>query len=75
MQLDDLMELCRQFSNLGWAVQSQLRDVVAGDDLDEQNPNALKMCASFLREAAALGVEGASDVADDIKRHLDQPVT
>lgn len=72
MTLDDLMALCQDFHDLGWAVAGQLVDVADGGDMADQNPNALRMCQKFLREAAGLGVDGAEDLADRIKEHLSQ---
>ena len=40
--LDDMMSFARAYSNLGWAVQQQLDDLLSGD-ADDINPAALSM--------------------------------
>lgn len=75
MQLDDLIALCQEFNDLGWAVAAQLAEVVDGDDLTTKNPNALRMCQKFLREAANHDIEGAEDLAERIKEHLSATVS
>lgn len=50
MELSDLIEICRQWDRLGWAVQEQLDSVAGGQPVAEQNPSAMEMVADFLRE-------------------------
>ena len=65
-----LIELCKAYAGLGWAVQAQLNDVLDGADLNDLNGNALKMIEGFLRRSANEGVEEAGDFADQIEEHL-----
>lgn len=74
MTVEDLIDICRQFSALGWAVRDQLVEAVNGSDLTKLNPNALKLCVGFLDEAAELGVDGTEDLANRIKAHLSSKV-
>lgn len=48
MELDDLMRFARNFSNMGWAIQEQLDDIIKGD-FSDVNPNALKEIDQRLR--------------------------
>lgn len=50
MELSDLIEICRSWNRMGWAVQSQLESVLDGSPLEDQNPNALEMILDFLRD-------------------------
>lgn len=70
MELYELVDLATDYTNLGWAVQEQLQAVVDGEDLDDQNPNALSMIAGFLKRAGRLGVEDATDLEKDITDYL-----
>ena len=60
-------------TSLGWAVDAQLRALVDGDSCDEQNPNALRLIAPWLRRLAKRGVEDAAELADDIDAFLARP--
>lgn len=71
MELETFLDLCKQYSDLGWAVQKQLHSAVNGDEpLDELNNNALSEICHFLEQAGGDGVEGAEDEAERIKKHL-----
>lgn len=48
MELSDLIEICKAWDHMGWAVQSQAEAVVGGKALGEQNPNALEMVQEWL---------------------------
>ena len=50
MDLSDLIEICRSWNRLGWAVQSQLESVLDGSLVDDQDPNAMDMVLDFLRD-------------------------
>lgn len=51
MDLQRFLELANKWQDMGNAVQRQLQDVVDGQGMAEQNPNALRMIARFLNEA------------------------
>ena len=50
MELSDLIEICKAWDRMGWAVQSQAEAVVGGQPLEEQNPNALAMVQEWLKD-------------------------
>lgn len=70
MDIQTLIELCKAYSKLGWAVQEQLEDALSSSDLSELNSNALRMIVEFLRKAEDNEVENAGDTADQIEEHL-----
>lgn len=72
MELQDFVSLCQDFSNLGWAVQEQLTDVLDGEELEEQNPNALGMIRDFLKDAVSYAGEGALFGAEELADEIDQ---
>lgn len=45
----------KAWSNLGWAVQGQMEDVLEGDDPADKNPNALKLIRDYLDRLYELG--------------------
>lgn len=65
-----LIELCKAYSKLGWAVQEQLEDALSSSDLSELNSNALRMIVQFLRKAEDNEVVDAGDAADQSEEHL-----
>jgi hypothetical protein len=71
MTLSDFLRLAKQYTDLGWSVQEQLQDVATGESLDEQNPNALEMCADILRDLADFDMTDADDLAGEISEYLD----
>lgn len=52
MDLSDVIDICRAWDRLGWAVQSQLDAVLDGRDIEDQNPNAMDMVDEFLAVVA-----------------------
>lgn len=70
MDINTLIELCKAYTSLGWAVQEQLSDVLDGADLNDLNGSALKMIAAFLRKAEDNEVVDAGDAACQIEAHL-----
>ena len=48
MTIDEFVDLAERYVNLGSAVQDQLHDVITGD-VEETNPNAVKMLVPFVR--------------------------
>jgi len=73
MDLETFLLAAQAYSNLGSAIQDQLVAVVAGEAKEEQNPNALRHAAEFLRSRFARDIEGASDVATEITEYLEAP--
>ena len=74
MILTDLLEICRDYSDLGTAVQRQLWNVVEGEPLSEQNENALAVIADFLESCTGYGDDArdaeAKAEADGIRLYL-----
>ena len=63
MDLADLIRICKMYADMGDAVTDQLRDACSDDsdkNLDELNPNALKMIAEWLGEVEQLDSEGTA---------------
>lgn len=75
MKIDELIDLCQRYSDLGWAVQEQLVGVIEGEPLEDMNSNALELIRKFLRRCDDADVSGALAMADGIKDHLDTACT
>lgn len=50
MNLEDFITAARKYQDLGWAVQEQLDGLLAGDDPDDMNPDALEMIGELLAD-------------------------
>lgn len=48
----DAMTVRRDAMELGWSIEEQLTNILNGEALDEQNPNALERIADFLGNSA-----------------------
>ena len=72
MHVSKLLSLCKVYSNLGWSVQGQFEQFMDGADMDDLNPNALKMIHDFFALAVRYGHDGSADQADYIKEYLDE---
>ena len=73
MDFTTFMRLARMYSKMGWSVQGQLDNILDGEDLSEQNPNALKMIQELLQafeKATEGGDEDSFTLLDEIKEHL-----
>ena len=70
MTIEDLIEFCDRYAAMGGAVQDQMKAVIDGEFMEDQNANAVKMFARFLRRAADFGVEGAEDYALEAESYL-----
>lgn len=74
MKLEKLIELCREWNGLGWSVQEQAEGVILhAEDLEEQNSNALRMVADFLKSAERAGITDAEEYRGEIDRYLGCP--
>lgn len=77
MELHQLLFLCKLYDSLGWAVQDQLHSVIEGEDLEDQNPNALELIEDFLQKVINLcnkwdGGDGLlDDLVGDCKEELE----
>ena len=79
MDLSELISLCTLYNNLGWAVQEQLDSVMQGEDLNDQNNNALEMIRDFLGDVLETGIHSGNhslindveEIIDDITTHLE----
>lgn len=74
MHISQLLRLAKAIRNEGDSVIAQFQAVLDGEDFSEQNPNALKAILPILDRAHALGVDGAEDLADEIRDHLKEQV-
>ena len=72
MHVSKLLSLCKVYSNMGWSVQGQLEQFMDGEDIDDLNPNALKMIHDFFALAVKYGYDGSADQADYIKEYLEE---
>lgn len=77
MTFEQVIEICKSYKDLGWAVQEQLDSIL--DDmstLNEQNPNALEKISEFFDEIANIRDEeshsDAFDYSHQIKEHLEK---
>jgi hypothetical protein len=73
VNLTEFLELADEWSGLGWAVQEQLKaceEDNSEETFEEQNPNALEMICDFLRKADRAGVEGASQLEEELVAYL-----
>jgi hypothetical protein len=61
--LEDIIEIAKEYDGLGWALQEQLQSVLDGEDLEDQNENALSMCRAFLRRVSEYGVDVECELA------------
>lgn len=66
--LEEFLDQVDYWDNLGGAMQEQLRAIVTGASMEDQNPNALEIIArEFLRQ---VDLDGAPELADDIDAYL-----
>lgn len=64
MEMYNLIQICKAYDKLGWAVQSQVDDVLDGS-VDDCNGNALEMIRdTFLRAVKRYGDAELSDEVD-----------
>ena len=74
MDLSDVIDICRAWDRLGWAVQSQLDAVLDGRDIEDQNPNAMEMVDEFLavvvEKAEWVGDGDLGDQARDLRERI-----
>jgi hypothetical protein len=70
MTLGDFLVAAKAFSALGDAVGDQLRAVLDGQPMADQNSNALVLLARFLRDIDG-DVEDEGDWADEIDAFLE----
>ena len=72
MDIYGFIELADQYADLGGAVQSQLSDVANDTDtMGDQNPNALREIAKFLKALERHDIDGADVVRKEIEKFLD----
>jgi len=82
MTLADLIQICRAWTHLGWAVESQLEAVLDEEPLEKQNPAAMEIVLHhFLRVVIEQTSESdrvheeAYDLAAHIEQYLDEAGT
>jgi hypothetical protein len=69
MDLTTILDICKEYNRLGWAVQEQLEKVIDdSDNIKEMvedgklNPNALKYIKTFLENIADLTGDETGEV-------------
>lgn len=79
MILRTFLDLAERLQEMGWSVVEQFEHVQAGKPMEEQNANALRMIAGFLKEAMNSGDEELEDEAkglhSKIMKYLEEKVT
>lgn len=76
MTVNDLVDLCRGYAQLGGAVVEQLDDVLR-DRIDETNANALRLLLAWLRRVEQHSgndedlMDDVGGVIHSIERHLE----
>jgi hypothetical protein len=70
LDVGSLVRLAQEWSDLGWAVHEQVIALANGEAIEVQNPQAMRMFASWLRSAAAAGADDGG-LADEILSALD----
>lgn len=71
MKLEVFLSLADEYVRMGGSVQEQLKAVVLdGEDMEDQNPNALRYVETFLRDAARDEIDDAAEWAADIADYL-----
>lgn len=66
MDLSAFLRLAKEFSDLGDAVGDQLIAVANGAPIEDQNPNALRMCHRLLKQLDGYEVDGAVELQNEI---------
>jgi hypothetical protein len=69
IDIHGFLELLKSYSELGWAVQDQLRKIADGRDLSMLNGNALEMIKEFFENVrdAGLVVDEATEIIERIE--------
>jgi hypothetical protein len=70
MNINDLIAICKSYSDLGWAIQEQFEQLVeggAGDYPADVNPNAMRAIRGFLKELPP-EIEDIEDILDEIAK-------
>ena len=62
--MNDVMRFAQGYRDLGHAVASQLDDVLGGESIEEQNPNAVDMIMGFLDSFADTRNEDILEIID-----------
>lgn len=65
LDLLTFLRLAKEFRDLGDAVGDQLIDAANGN-IEDQNPNALRMCHGLLKVLDGYGVDGAVELQREI---------
>lgn len=73
MTLQWLLTVCQTYGHMGTAIQEQLHDIAAGESLDDQNPNALRVISDdFLGRVACDADEGLQAELIALKTEIDE---
>ena len=73
MRLYQFLKLCRTIHDQGDAVIEQFEAIVLGEDLKDQNPNALHLIATdALRPLTCCGDEELEEEAEELYEEIDK---
>jgi len=73
MYLEEIIEICKEYQNLGWAIQDQLDDIVSGKtDPENYNLNALYELIGFLQFAENWGLVDAGENIETVNLAIEE---
>ena len=67
MDLEAFTYLADDYNRLGGSIQDQLKAILSGEPVEDQNPNAVKYIIGFLQNNE---LEGAEELADELAEEL-----
>lgn len=69
MHVTEIIEICKAWNDLGWAVQEQLNAVMFdGDNPADKNHNAMRYALTFLKQLN--DVDGCQEIIDRISEAI-----
>ena len=72
MDIFEILEICKKYSQLGWACQEQLDDMLNGKDLSELNSNAVRYNIQFLNDVLGYMKDDQAEELEDILLEFDE---
>lgn len=70
MDVKTFLKAAKRYSDLGWAVQEQLENIVNGDPVADQNLNAVRLVHDFLKHLSWVEVEGVDRLIDEVEEEI-----
>lgn len=70
MTLEELVQICKEYAQLGWAIQEQLDDVLEDTMYEENVKNAFDYIRGWLYDVSA--VPDLADEVDEIIKRIYQ---